>query len=658
MVEKHILDTHEYAEQERMANDILTNYKGRPISIFKTTRAGATVSLVKNAIMQNKKVFIVVPTIAIADKTINDKVVELLPKTRNPKIMRIKQNKEMCLYVNQKLNKMKNTHAINSYPKCQKCALDGCEFKKILETHCDVLCITYTKLRFIMNSANQDYKKLMKKLSGFDVIIFDEFTIGTSIGLQFIGIRRIKKISQVLEKVLGDLEGKEKSYVRYMMRFCTQEIFDVDNTKFHKNKKTAMQVENKLPPKNMIKSDFLDFLLDKFFGKYLGDMQKLCFFMNCKRFVLRPHKKAVVVEPVIENGLDYLKKFSDTVSLRNKVFVVTDARMPDFFDLREIFGVKGTIYFWGDPKKTESRQLIISGTNRFLPMDFLDPEDKDGHKKTLKKLLSSDYFAFNKAIVVAVDKDMIKNKHGTKALIKNSKNEKNFMLTWYRSVVERGIELPEGYRDMVCIGLSFLPSSAYISDTIGIASSSVVKASFGKIQEHGIHKIYRKNFERSSYANMKGRIKDPRGVEKSVVIAFGTNIKTIRKFMTHDDPKYQKFLERMPQAIIVSPLANGELAETAPIMAFMWKGFDWETPETDLPILSRVVYLVNSKKSISTHEVLHNLSKKKQNKFKKHIIPTIDKNTKILEQFGIGVKKPRGGGRRLVLLKSFKYNFS
>ena len=74
-----------------MANDILTNYRGKVVAVVKATRAGATFSLLKRACELKQKTVIVAPYIKIFDKTVNE-VAESFGDGNKPKVARIAKN--------------------------------------------------------------------------------------------------------------------------------------------------------------------------------------------------------------------------------------------------------------------------------------------------------------------------------------------------------------------------------------------------------------------------------------------------------------------------------------------------------------------------------------------------------------------------------------
>jgi len=79
-----------FEKQDKMADEILKNYRDKVLAIVKATRAGATTSLLKAACQLKQKTTIIAPYISIFDNTIND--VQKIVTERRLRIARIPAN--------------------------------------------------------------------------------------------------------------------------------------------------------------------------------------------------------------------------------------------------------------------------------------------------------------------------------------------------------------------------------------------------------------------------------------------------------------------------------------------------------------------------------------------------------------------------------------
>src|SRR5208283_5272557 len=173
-----------FAKQDRLALEILSK-KGYVVPILKVARAGATTSLIKNAIDSQKKVVIFEPTHEIGNDTVSGAV--KLCKNVNAKILQLLDNRETCkklIIESQKTPRLQKMKWLLRPEDCEKCEFfndPACELQRILNCiDWDVLVVTYQKLKALNLSKEKSKvsQTVLQKLSSADVLIFDEYSSG------------------------------------------------------------------------------------------------------------------------------------------------------------------------------------------------------------------------------------------------------------------------------------------------------------------------------------------------------------------------------------------------------------------------------------------------------------------------------------------------
>jgi hypothetical protein len=153
---------------------------GTITKIYKTPRAGATTSLILSLLKQNKKILVCEPTNKIIEETIlqnisrhcKDRSPKIIHIPSNKKCI----INEQSIKINEHLGKLPYMWLPNGCgEECQY--YDECPVTQILREECDVIAITYDKLAALMLSAtifrNDIALKIMEKIA-IDFILFDE----------------------------------------------------------------------------------------------------------------------------------------------------------------------------------------------------------------------------------------------------------------------------------------------------------------------------------------------------------------------------------------------------------------------------------------------------------------------------------------------------
>ncbi|AKB22329.1 hypothetical protein [Methanosarcina sp. WH1] len=233
------------------AHAIFQAMRGKPYSVFnvmKVVRAGATTSLILEALRQGKKIVVIVPHHGIAEETIVRDVVEL-GKLQKEDVSHVKSNKA-CLYLIDKMEKFPDLKRLDTLilpTDCTVCPrFDECPEMDILKKDPQVIVLTYHKLCVLLEkwlnkekSEDEIIFKIMDKILSADIHLFDE--IHTYLNLDSVPVEiertnlsrktreKLIEISGIKEKLEATPEAKKsyKEIITLVNRF--EEIMDYQN---------------------------------------------------------------------------------------------------------------------------------------------------------------------------------------------------------------------------------------------------------------------------------------------------------------------------------------------------------------------------------------------------------------------------------------------
>lgn len=623
-----------FEKQDKMAEALLTNYRGKVVAITKATRAGATFSLLKKAVELKQKTVIVAPYKKIFDQTVDAVAEEFSPENK-PKIIRIKANKDMCKKVKEKIatNPNLGTFPFHIRPKCSDCEYNNpnhCSIKELLTIDdWDIIAITYPKLKYILQGNSEIALKYVEKINSADNLILDEFTTGAITTAPSLKVKDlyenlqenfdVQQKAEDLENVIGDeglfwagfnefayplnLFAKELSPGEHMV--VKNDITD-DLGNFFKRKATKSW------------SIIEDLCIKGKNTKILQDIMQII--ATNKIIIYKKYKGSVVVQPLEDindraiRGYDFLKEFIKTYSVNNKLVTIVDACLPDL-DLSSLLECNITDFNWGDPLETNKTQLIICDTKKINDYSFFrDSSGKIGSEIKLLTNLESKLEGKESIFLVTLNKSI----HNTVNNWIQKGEIPDVFTTYYRSEYSRGLTVDSHHQSLILIGGPYIPHLAYLAETYG----TDLKVAFRKSDMH------------SSFVNMIGRIKDPKGKQKSVVYALGITAEEIRKFVD------QKNIT--PPLIVEFPVKGVDAVDFI-MLAFLFRNSEkycdnWINLERDLPLLVRILRLCEKKGAkIPVSEILKDKERAKQ---------FVTSYSKTLEKFKINVVKI-GSGLRL-----------
>jgi hypothetical protein len=236
--------------------------------------------------------------------------------------------------------------------------------------------------------------------------------------------------------------------------------------------------------------------------------------MFARKVVITINESKVSLTPMIEDALAYLKTFVSKFGKDKAVFVV-DSYQPSV-NFQSLFGTEVTPVNWGDPLNTNAKQLIIADTAHWGARDFAkDLKLRARIKQTLEHILTQ--FPPEQVIIVATNKSMAQE-------IYYLNLPEAVMITWFRSDWMRGVQA-ENRRVMVCVGGPYLPKKAYTDSSKSFKINDFVVEMDALLTDEQkaprIPYLFRFDDTRSEFNNAIGRVKDPEGRERSVVITLG-----------------------------------------------------------------------------------------------------------------------------------------
>jgi len=623
-----------FKEQNEKANDILRNYRGKVLAIVKATRAGATFSLLKRACELKQKTVIVAPYIEIFNKTVNE-VGDSLPSIE-PRIARISKNEEICVKVGKRIEENPNLKnlAFHLRPSCTNCEYndpDLCNMQRILAREWDILGLTYAKLRILCMSTSRNNLVLLRKIKATDNLILDEFVTGIITTSPTVPVKNPSSyIDNEADLFSGKLDGPI-SDAEFRLREKTWDFAffaQAFGEKIQEGKYELFKNPLSEDDRSCFRNEFVECW--KVVAKLTADekntalLQKLLSIISAENFMIRKKDNAVSITP-IENledrafrGSAYLNKFVTEYTGTNKLVALVDACLPDL-DLADMLGIPVEKYFWGDPLNTNKYQLVICDTSKIGLFEFF--RDVKCKKKLMQLIeLACRIHKRPSILVVTLNKRMAAQVLEWEKTGQIPKVD----VTYYRSEFSRGIVIDLRHRILILIGAPYLPKVAYLAETYNTDKLAA----------------FRKSDVKSAFINLIGRVKDPKGIRKSVVYAAGITGREIRAFVKQEG--------------IVSPLISEFLVTGADALDFEIVGNSflhadeltqkWNDLEKDLPVLARILRACRLKdRSLTLSEILPDNVERIQQ--------FVESCPEVLKGFKIDiVKKPRG--YRLVPLKS------
>jgi len=483
------------------------------VCIHKVPRAGATLSIVKVAIEEGRKIVVFVPTNRIT-KEVADKLAQFFGDKCRVAI--IPRNEELCarLKPDPKLKFQFKKECWNCPYKDPKL----CPFQRLLAEDFDVYILTYDKLRALQLSTSSESERLLKKLSECDIIVFDEFS--TAVLQDFPTIKVVyvdeksgesRRLRDEVKKFIDiglETESLQPQIAKDILTIVNDFLSSVEKIE----KPTIFSNEELIGfEQDMLRFLFLEFwnLITELNERRMDTsvLQDVALVAFSKKVAVLPEEGSVYVTPVVDDALGYIRDFCGKLDLNDKIILVIDSYQPSV-NFSEIFGSEVTHELWGpngDPLRTNDTQLIVADTAHWGSRDFLKGQDLQIRVKSfIRDLLK--HFKASEIVIVTTNIEMAKT-------IESWNLHPELKITWFRSDLTRGVPIKRR-RIMICIGGPYLPKTAYVPESYSFRFEDFAKK-FEELdpeeKRKRISRLLSIDDARSEFINAIARVKDPKG---------------------------------------------------------------------------------------------------------------------------------------------------
>ncbi len=617
-----------FAKQEAMANAILA-IQGKIVPVQKVARAGATTSLIKQAIEAHKKVVIIEPTHRIGEDTVSKAV--QLSNNKEAKVLQLLKNSEVCKKLsdecsqNTRLQKMK---WLLRPEDCQKCTFHNdasCELQNIL--NCDnwaVLVVTYQKLKALILSEQHSKisQALLKMIRNADIAIFDEYTTGL-LGLTpsvELSDGRLESLADLIfdgydewwEKVL-DVSSKALEFSQQLDagrcdKFCNP-LSEEELLKLNMNFSGMWNKVKRLTAKG-IDTEFLQDML-----------QLIC----CKELLVhKDRKENISLRPVeaLEKELSFINTFADEFALQNKLSILVDAHLPEF-DLQQHFKSRVEPFMWGDPNNTNSSIVYFCDSRKISEADVFHQKTRVYLQESIREICSL-HKNVGRPLIVCINKavaEEVERWHKAGSI-------PDVNVTWYRSTITKGVQAEGNVQIM--IGAPYIPLASYYHK---------VAKEAGADKTYAWRMAYRASAMHNEWINASNRVKDPSGCYQSYVYCLGITRFEVMNFLNLQGALYESGEVQKPS--IVSFAKTGLEPKAWVDMTRLYQQIGKKCSENDMQFLLELTRVfTKADKKVRVQEVFRSKAKEATEVFLE--------NADFLMSIDIYIKK-QGRGFILVL---------
>jgi len=562
-----------------------TRHGTRIIKLYKTTRAGATVSLSSESIRRGKLLTLVCRTNRVITETMKADVAHHTAKYGKCDIIHITRN-SFC----PKLMKLIEAHpqlerlGVFPLPNCDKCdvSLKECPIKYAYETpakEVGVYCITYAKLLSLMLSSSKRVSNLLSKILLSRNFIFDEaqylqeadanqVAIWQKTKDQETDIRKdftkkyekltespriaqlVEEISILLERITPSIneiktKSREERFKKHLSITIVNPVYEaIIGTLDRMYKETPHLIPPVKDFRDIMKTQSLlmrAIINPEKFGVNENDiitLSSLLFILASTRVTIS-YVKSLDCEEIslrAENSILYnvLKKTLKSLLDKNtdrRIFF-TSATFGSF-SLEALYqeelsthDLKIESRFWGkngDPMGTCSKSLVITDKAKVSPYNFRK------RKQAILNLISAVAQKYGRENIQI----LTMNKAWAKSLLAELE-KKGFTkddVTWYGSDKTEGVKSRR--RIWISVGLAQKPSNAkdhlaetqapYHENPLGLEGEELYHFISQTLREESVHI--------STYQAIS-RAKDPNSKDRSLVIAIGTTKKEAEDCIT------------------------------------------------------------------------------------------------------------------------------
>jgi hypothetical protein len=359
-------------------------------------------------------------------------------------------------------------------------------------------------------------------------------------------------------------------------------------------------------------------------GIETSELQDIVLATFAKKIVINSENGYVHVTTAVEDALGYLKRFIGDLGDNKRIYIV-DSRQPKSVDIESLFG-KATPILWGekgDPLRNSDSELILADTSHFGVRDFAKDSKLRNKLKTFIELMVNE-FTPQKIIIVTTNKQMAD-------IVFTWNLPKKVLITWFRSDLMRGIQA-ENRTVMICIGGPYVPLKAHLPEAQSFKFEDFAKQlenlTTNEEKSAMLALLLRADNICSEFINAIGRVKDPLGTEKSIVVTLGMQIGEVHAMLNQDTP-FKIAKPRITQAFF-----GGALLSEVPIMARLWMSEDVHTT-LELSVLARIVNAANEKRQVSASQVILGRTEL--------VKDVATRYQRLLEKYGVKIALKQGG---------------
>jgi len=531
------------------AYNIFEEHKKGLLLIHKTTRAGCTTALGSEALNRGEPVLMIVPTNAIAQKTIVKDMKEY-SDVKNPHIIHIKSNhnclinEEMC----EEYPDLKNLPILPLPQSCEGCVnYNQCPITEILR-HQDVdgVVLTYSKLVAAMLRSGGFKEtmgdKIIKEISLKHNIVFDEiheiqYGKAASLTVYNNSENEVKNISLDQYKILNNNYPELWNLVTKFQMFISEpstqatvhEMYNAASEDDFWKKHLSNTVKNNWHDEvhyssKIIKAIYAEIIeLTKKRIKYnltMRDVLNLYTIMNivmAERVSIHSTRDQgeikVIVSAVDLLYTEMIKSFAMSVQNKDKRIMLTSATICSFDYGKLFMGNKqpDKLLFgrYGDPMNTNNKMTIYADIKTYTGVGrYSFIQKKTDIINTIIKILNE--HGDKNCLIIAPN---MKLSYIFENELKNAGHEHD--ITYYKSPEMMGVS--NSARVMIAIGVAYKPSNAF----------DVITESYECSQSLKMESIHADTWQAWS------RVKDPSGIKESFVYALG-----VREQMCNDIVKW------------------------------------------------------------------------------------------------------------------------
>lgn len=596
----------------RKAKELLNEYSREIVFINKKVRGGFTYSTIINSLLKGYNILFVGPTYRLVNRELNRILdtaeAEYDIKIKDNKIIKWPGKKRVC----ERENDEKEKYPFGRY-RCSSCEYKKrCDFKlapkNITENNWRIVGLTLSKLENVYTVTDDlfHYKRAMSELlDRTDIVIIDECRYLTNMP-SFFDISQYNMdedlSSELAKNIKLALQEENEFDINPDIGFRTRDaLYDMLNpeeefTTIETLKGFKKPLDNTIKVKNEHDLGALDIYYGVLAGLKRASNIEYSQVLNItpllsSDWVYRyKNGKYEVKQSVTDNWSrrgEICKDFRDngaTVFLSDATNRVKDIKAClDISTQRE--------YGWGDPQSISKKQLIIYDSRGSVENIFtLNTERKKRQKNRVEDLIwETKELTQNDSFILSLSKEKIKK-------VRDWDLPEEIISTYYRSDLCTGVGF-DG-RLGIFLGLPHTPDDSFLGEGFERAEEEEIRYSYpdsvknldppstnidftdpDKITEEEMNFVgnvhhrndIRKRFEKKlrwqeikeQYIQTSGRVLDPLGEEKSVVISLFTKGEELKEKIYGDSQEKKK-------PLFTKTLTKGKHEKDAKVIAKAW----------------------------------------------------------------------------------------